>query len=492
MSLVVASVVDAELVSLSLLGSKAPTFLLKLTLTTAVLLPRRQATQYLNSMLHNTFSELPKLWKPGRRQAGQYGGINPRSSNSPTVASDISWSLPQELLDYTIDFLHDDAEALASCSLVSRQWNSSAKHHLFSFIHLSGREKLLAFLELIRSPNSICAHIRGLQVNGQYSKLRPVVTVDLLSTIFNSLPFLAHLTLVHVHLTRIEYPNNRAALPAINPQFKLKQLTFAYGGGVPHQPQQSLDIVRMFSEINNLSMLYPRFEHTMMIVPDIAGQFDASFVDVIPKELRVKKIVIEDTTFGTKFWLEALRRSASVQTLSSINILTSFSWDPEPAGLLLAAVGSNVRSLKLDVTGILSQPNASGSWICERLCLSSCTGLRHFSLRTRSDVGFSDESWERICNMVAAVAAHGTLETFTISGYFGSLLMEIQDMSEWAPLRQALSASKALRQVTFVDEIWRWTSSRVVDKSEMRLREYHLVLPEDVEVCIQADEPQEE
>ncbi|KAI0682572.1 hypothetical protein BC835DRAFT_1399177 [Cytidiella melzeri] len=269
---------------------------------------------------------------------------------------------------------------------------------------------------------------------------------------------------------------------------------FAYAGGAPHHiPEHFLDIIGMFSNIDELSMIYPRFEHTTLVASDIAGQLEMSLANAIPKELRVKKIVIEDTTFGTQFWLETLRRTASVQTLFSVTVLTSFSWDLGPVGFLLAAVGSNLRSLKLDVTGILSLSDAPSARICGLLCLSSCTGLKHFSLRTKSPTDApTAESWERICNMVAAVAAHGTLETFTLSGYFGPLLTEFHNFREWAPLHEALSASSALRKVAFVDEAWRTISPRVVALVAPRLRDYHLALPEDVEVRVQADEPQGE
>lgn len=39
--------------------------------------------------------------------------------------------LPLELVDYSIDFLSDDAAALKSCSAVCRAWSAAARYHLF-------------------------------------------------------------------------------------------------------------------------------------------------------------------------------------------------------------------------------------------------------------------------------------------------------------------------------------------------------------------------
>ncbi|KAJ6585429.1 hypothetical protein B0H19DRAFT_926951, partial [Mycena capillaripes] len=42
----------------------------------------------------------------------------------------------QELVDLTIDFLHDSRADLKRCSLVNRSWLPAARHHLFSYLHL--------------------------------------------------------------------------------------------------------------------------------------------------------------------------------------------------------------------------------------------------------------------------------------------------------------------------------------------------------------------
>ncbi|GJE86554.1 hypothetical protein PsYK624_026340 [Phanerochaete sordida] len=43
-----------------------------------------------------------------------------------------SLTFPQELVDWTIDFLHNDKATLRACSLVQRRWLSTSSFHLFS------------------------------------------------------------------------------------------------------------------------------------------------------------------------------------------------------------------------------------------------------------------------------------------------------------------------------------------------------------------------
>ena len=45
-------------------------------------------------------------------------------------------SLPEELLDHIVDFLHGQKEALKSSCLVSKSWIQRARKHLFAFVYI--------------------------------------------------------------------------------------------------------------------------------------------------------------------------------------------------------------------------------------------------------------------------------------------------------------------------------------------------------------------
>ncbi len=259
--------------------------------------------------------------------------------------------LPQEVVDYIVDFLHDDIPALLRCSVLSHQWNDAARFHLFSSLELSGRQKLQGFEGFIHNPNSIAVHVQRLRINGQYPNLRPIVSPWALAAILTSLPHLTHLSLFHVHHTDHK---NAPRLSPPKDRFALQSLELAYGGAATHHtPEHFLDVLGIFSEIDTLTLQYLRFE-SKPSEPDGENQFDTALAQSIPKSLRVKKLVIDDVASGTEFWLETLRRTATTTKLTTIHILTSFPWDPASLGSLLSAVGPKLYSLKLDVSGILA------------------------------------------------------------------------------------------------------------------------------------------
>lgn len=59
-------------------------------------------------------------------------------------------SVPPEITDRIIDFLHNDDPALLNCSLVCKQWTPSSRYHLFHTVQasgLNGQRKLASMLE---------------------------------------------------------------------------------------------------------------------------------------------------------------------------------------------------------------------------------------------------------------------------------------------------------------------------------------------------------
>ncbi|KAI0695178.1 hypothetical protein BC835DRAFT_1273755, partial [Cytidiella melzeri] len=47
------------------------------------------------------------------------------------LATNVCQTLPREVIDMIIDFLHDDRRTLKSCAAVCKQWVSVAHPHLF-------------------------------------------------------------------------------------------------------------------------------------------------------------------------------------------------------------------------------------------------------------------------------------------------------------------------------------------------------------------------
>ncbi|KAF9467313.1 hypothetical protein BDZ94DRAFT_1249060 [Collybia nuda] len=88
-------------------------------------------------------------------------------------------SLPLELIDTSIDFLHADTQSLCACSLVCHGWLPATRFHLFGFVevyqslraavsrrHCRHPANTLAFIELLESRNNtISPYIRGVTLD---------------------------------------------------------------------------------------------------------------------------------------------------------------------------------------------------------------------------------------------------------------------------------------------------------------------------------------
>jgi len=78
--------------------------------------------------------------------------------------------LPQEILDYTTDLLHDEQETLKQCCLVSKSWVPRTRKHLFADISFSYTDHLekwkMTFPDPVDSP---ARHTRSLRISCPWS-----------------------------------------------------------------------------------------------------------------------------------------------------------------------------------------------------------------------------------------------------------------------------------------------------------------------------------
>ncbi|KAJ7717912.1 hypothetical protein DFH07DRAFT_1068133 [Mycena maculata] len=99
--------------------------------------------------------------------------------------------LPPEVIDLIIDDLHDHPLTLRACSLVSRNWLATSRHHLFDELYLT-RGKLYTFRDLLTSPrNTVSSRLRSLHATGlQYDEFK---------RLWPLLPAFPHLRSLHLH-----------------------------------------------------------------------------------------------------------------------------------------------------------------------------------------------------------------------------------------------------------------------------------------------------
>ena len=61
---------------------------------------------------------------------------------------------PPEILDYIIDFLSDEPQALKNCCLVAKSWVSRTRKHLFSEIEIASLTELKTWWKVFPDPGS--------------------------------------------------------------------------------------------------------------------------------------------------------------------------------------------------------------------------------------------------------------------------------------------------------------------------------------------------
>ena len=77
----------------------------------------------------------------------------------------MSSSLPPEILDLIVDFLHDEPDALRACCLASRSWVYRARGRLFAHVEFSLKSHIKLWKRAFPDPsNSPARHTRSLSI----------------------------------------------------------------------------------------------------------------------------------------------------------------------------------------------------------------------------------------------------------------------------------------------------------------------------------------
>jgi hypothetical protein len=153
--------------------------------------------------------------------------------------------LPAELIDTVVDFLHDDEESLANCSLVCKEWVPATRYHIFNNLLLD-RWNMEEFVDLITRPSATVAlYINHLIIDQGKSR-----HTDLFQSMFRRLP--------HFHLLRtLELRNSRWADSLVFAfggirDLKLSRCTFA-------NPVHLKTVISSFLSLKRLSVSHTRF-----------------------------------------------------------------------------------------------------------------------------------------------------------------------------------------------------------------------------------------
>ncbi len=111
---------------------------------------------------------------------------------------------PQELIEDTVEHIHDDIKSLAYVSLVSRKWSIPTRRHLFQTVIVCGPDSdkdkgFEAFKDFLLTPQGISTFNQTLCLQGRIKRGGRMtwdhLDIQLLSYILSKLPNLENLKL---------------------------------------------------------------------------------------------------------------------------------------------------------------------------------------------------------------------------------------------------------------------------------------------------------
>ncbi|KAK0471553.1 hypothetical protein IW261DRAFT_834524 [Armillaria novae-zelandiae] len=271
-----------------------------------------------------------------------------------------SLSVPQELIDYIIEFLYDDVPTLRTCSLVSHAFLPSSRHHVYSSVTIVHVNELDLFRERYAGQLYQCQNLAALLEHS---------------------PHVAQL------VTRFRVRSMAASM-------------------VQHTLMDA-SLVSIISYLHNLSHIeliaYHNEEDSWDEIPVVTLK---PFLAAL-RSARLKTLIFCAVALETREKFEDLFTAAANPALKHLSLI--YNWGankttrpyppirPPPSGL------PALESLCIAGYGAVSNI----SWLFFRRSLYDIGGIRHLSLQFYDDAAFSPV--QRLLN-----AMQGTLESLTL------------------------------------------------------------------------------
>ncbi|TCD66774.1 hypothetical protein EIP91_000965 [Steccherinum ochraceum] len=377
--------------------------------------------------------------------------------------------IPLELVDIILDYLHDDKPTLAACSLVSRDWRPSTRYHLFQALHIGGDAIVGGydnFLRFLDASPSIRPYIRSLHVSGTWKSniakgerclVGPYVLVSLLDT----LTALTTLTLDGVVWAGAARRNLQGLWPVKWPPIPRKFDTLvlsrieSYDRGPSQYTKSVFQILHTFGSLQKLA------------ITDI--HFDAMSWNNIarletPTSLALRTFSMLGVSTSQAF-INGLRRTQSVQSLTSLDLQCNSISDAHSFGTLIRDAGANLESLDVDLSRLTRHvATSSVSDTMRSLNITYCTALTRLHLRVcihpewaapadlRSGWSYVSSTLPSIPSSIQVVAitlsppaeVHEDADEVGFDHFFRHLLK-----TNWDPIALALERCQGLKEVRF-------------------------------------------
>lgn len=360
-------------------------------------------------------------------------------------------ALPQELMDYILDFIHSDGATLRTCTLVARSWLPSSRRHLFSRVELP-ESRFSAFLAFAQTCAFGPQYVEDLILNGkqpqQDMSQRTATSPAFLRSVLPCLPRLKSLMLFMTLLREGEAdhaPGDLATFPFSAPA--LKKLTMYYCGA--SESENFVHLARILGLFSSIDRLYLRFEGfgAKTDPPSVAGELADTPPAVLAALPTLRSLVIDDNAFRTSLYLTIFAPTASSGALRTLEVQSRHPWDLSALGGLLRAASGHLTRLSLDLTG-LHEPEDVEIFV-RQAGFAYCSALT--SLSVKLDPGTfhrSPLSWPTLCALVGSIPVSAPLQTVHL--HLGMRLLLRDDFFlPWNSMDEALARFDSLETVAF-------------------------------------------
>jgi hypothetical protein len=256
--------------------------------------------------------------------------------------------LPQELVDYIVDFLHDDIRSLVSCSLVSHSFIPGTRFHLFGTFHVRDDRTLCGLLD--PSPCATARHaIRTLclgttSVIEKRSALK--VTFASLQKLVLQLPMLSNFYLLNISLDYSRLPLSSSVevrtAKAIRYLWLYKVVDAITRCPLP--PHEFFPILRLFTAIETLNFSCGFERRPSFVTPD-----DTTYIqrDATLPPLQIQSLRFCSSPAAAPL-MQAIRQTSAAHSLHSLEVCAQDRETLVALGELLHSVRHHIIELTVD------------------------------------------------------------------------------------------------------------------------------------------------
>ncbi|KAL4245541.1 hypothetical protein ABKN59_010504 [Abortiporus biennis] len=298
-----------------------------------------------------------------------------KSSIKETSFPTWNFTLPQELIDNVIDHLHFDKTTLRSCVLVSRQWVTSSRIHLFRELTIkSDSFSSTGSLALLEQTSTFSTYTRHLTLAGLDNglpflyHLRPSLPAPILGAILSQMPNVKSLTLQYLSFG--EQTDSVKELSPIKQKRDLISLRLENIGTDDEQAKDLLDILDFFGTVKNVSVT------DMMLNSE---SWKGSILDGHGgnKNLHIMSLSIgeQPSSFDHVGILKTFSWLPNVRSVQSLSLICGGHNETIALGRLISTTGDSLKNLDLHSLSSLSSVSWSGA-----LSIHTLTKLESISL----------------------------------------------------------------------------------------------------------------